>query len=90
MFPAVGPFDPLDGLSREELRQRLQSLQALLAQAPVPIAIAHDPDCQYISANHALSALLGVPDESNVSLTPAELRAAALQDSTKPSGSSAR
>ena len=71
MFPAVGPFDPLDGLSREELRQRLQSLQALLAQAPVPIAIAHDPECQYISANHALAALLGVPDESNVSLTPA-------------------
>ena len=71
MFPAVGPFDPLDGLSREELRQRLQSLQALLAQAPVPIAIAHDPECRFISANHALSALLGVPDESNVSLTPA-------------------
>ena len=71
MFPAVGPFDPLDGLSREELRQRLQSLQALLAQAPVPIAIAHDPGCRYISANHALAALLGVADSSNVSLTPA-------------------
>jgi signal transduction histidine kinase/CheY-like chemotaxis protein len=71
MFPAVGPFDPLDGLSREELRQRLQSLQALLAQAPVPIAIAHDPECEFISANHALAALLGVPDGSNVSLTPA-------------------
>jgi PAS domain S-box-containing protein len=70
MYPAVGPFDPLDGLSREELRQRLQSLQALLAQAPVPIAIAHDPDCQFISANRALAVLLGVPDESNVSLTP--------------------
>jgi signal transduction histidine kinase/ActR/RegA family two-component response regulator len=70
MYPAMGPFDPLDGLSREELRQRLQSLQALLAQAPVPIAIAHDPDCQFISANRALAVLLGVPYESNVSLTP--------------------
>ena len=72
MYPAVGPFDPLDGLSREELRQRLQSLQALLAQAPVPIAIAHDPGCQFISANRALATLLGVPYESNVSLTPPE------------------
>jgi PAS domain S-box-containing protein len=74
MSPGVGPFDPLDGLSREELCQRLESLQALLAQAPIPIAIAHDPSCRLISANHALAALLGVPDGSNVSMTPADAK----------------
>jgi PAS domain S-box-containing protein len=67
-----GPYDPLDGLSRDELKQRLQSLQALISQAPVPIAIAHDPQCQFISANRALADLLGVPGDANVSLTPPE------------------
>lgn len=65
------PFDPLDGLSREELLKRLESLRTLIAQAPVPIAIAHDPDCRFISANRALAVLLGVPPDANVSLTPA-------------------
>jgi signal transduction histidine kinase/CheY-like chemotaxis protein len=67
----AGPFDALDGLSADELRQRLQSLQALIARAPVPIAIAHDPDCRFISANHALAALLQLPDDVNFSMTPA-------------------
>jgi signal transduction histidine kinase/CheY-like chemotaxis protein len=65
-----GPFDGLDGLSREELRQRLQSLQALIARAPIPIAIAHDPECRFIFANSALSALLQTPADTNISLTP--------------------
>ncbi len=63
-------FDAVDGLSPEELRQRLQSLQAVLARAPIPIAIAHDPECRYISANRALASLLGVNTGSNVSMTP--------------------
>ena len=70
MSPGVGPFDSLEGLDAEELRQRLESLQALIAYAPVPIAIAHDPSCCFISSNRALAALLGVPPDSNVSLTP--------------------
>jgi signal transduction histidine kinase len=70
-FPESGPFASLDGLSREELRQRLQSLQALIAHAPVPIAIAHDAECHYISANLALARLLGLSPEANISLTPA-------------------
>ena len=86
MFPAVGPFDPLDGLSREELRQRLQSLQALIAQAPVPIAIAHDPDCRFISANRALAALLRMPDDANISLTPPPGDDAALPDPAERPG----
>ncbi len=64
------PFDAIDGLSADELRQRLRSLQAILEAAPVPIAIAHDPHCRFISANRTLAALLRVPADVNISLTP--------------------
>ena len=63
-------FDAIDDLTADELRQRLRSLQALIASAPVPIAIAHDRSCQFISANLALATLLGVPLEANISMTP--------------------
>jgi PAS domain S-box-containing protein len=63
-------FDAIDDLTADELRQRLRSLQALIASAPVPIAIAHDRSCQFISANLALATLLGVPLGSNISMTP--------------------
>jgi signal transduction histidine kinase/ActR/RegA family two-component response regulator len=66
-----GPFDALDGLDADELRQRLHSLQAVIARAPVPIAIAHDPECRFISANAALADLLGLPHDTNFSLAPA-------------------
>jgi signal transduction histidine kinase len=69
-MPNAGPFDSLDGLSTDELRQRLHSLQALIARAPVPIAIAHDPECRFISANRALAELLALPETANYSLTP--------------------
>src|ERR1043166_248148 len=65
-----GPFDALGNLSPEELRQRLHSLQAIIARAPVPIAIAHDPECRFIFANRALAALIGLPKDANISLTP--------------------
>src|SRR4029453_14715026 len=65
------PTDALDDLSPEELRQRLHSLEAIIARAPVPIAIAHDPECRVISANRALAVLLDLPESSNISLTPA-------------------
>jgi PAS domain S-box-containing protein len=65
-----GPFDVLDNLSPEDLRQRLRSLQAIIDRAPIPIAIAHDPDCRFIFANRALAALIGVPSDVNISLTP--------------------
>jgi signal transduction histidine kinase len=70
-MPDAGPFDDLDGLSADELRQRLLSLQALIARAPVPIAIAHDPECRFVSANRALAALLRLPGDANLSMTPA-------------------
>src|SRR5688500_17223230 len=65
-------FDEIDGLDADELRQRLRSLQALIASAPVPIAIAHDPQCRFISANRALAALLRLPPAENISMTPAD------------------
>jgi len=65
-----GPFDALGNLSPEELRQRLHSLQAIIDRAPVPIAIAHDPECRFIFANRALAALIGLPKDANISLTP--------------------
>ena len=64
------PFDAIDDLDADELRQRLRSLQALIESAPVPIAIAHDPGCHYITANRALTALLRVPPDSNISMAP--------------------
>src|SRR5579862_3042365 len=58
--------------SADELRDRLRRLEALIDRAPVPMAIAHDPECRIISANEALAALLGLPAEANISLTPPE------------------
>jgi PAS domain S-box-containing protein len=58
--------------SIEELRAQLQRMESLIGRAPVPIAIAHDAECRMITANAALSALLGVEADSNISLTPPE------------------
>ena len=73
-----GPFDVLDDLSPEELRQRLHSLQAIIDRAPVPIAIAHDPECRFISANRALASLLRRPDGRQHLADAAARRTAAL------------
>ena len=70
MNPPFEFFGSPEGASSDELRVRLQRLEALIAHAPVPIAIAHDPGCRVISANAALAELLGVPTGANVSLTP--------------------
>jgi PAS domain S-box-containing protein len=63
-------FDPPIDATPEELRVRLRALAELIARAPVAIAVAHDPSCSFISANEALSRLLGVPHDSNISLSP--------------------
>ena len=64
------PFDALDGLTPDQLRQRLEVLRAVLDQAPVPIAIAHDAQCHFVSGNRAAAALLQVGADDNLSLTP--------------------
>ena len=66
--PVTGPFEITDDMDAQELRQRLRSLQLLIEQAPVPIAIAHDPECRFISANRALASLLRLPFDANISL----------------------
>ena len=66
----IGPFDAIGNLGADELRLRLRSLIAIIERAPVPIAIAHDPDCRIITANRALARLLRVPPDVNISLTP--------------------
>jgi len=63
-------FEPPDDATPDELRARLRALADLVARAPVPIAVSHDADCWFISANDALARLLGVPAEANISLTP--------------------
>jgi PAS domain S-box-containing protein len=63
-------FGDVDGLGPEELRQRLVSLQAIFSRAPVPIAIAHDAECRFVSGNAALVTLLGVSPTTNLSMTP--------------------
>ena len=63
-------FEPPDDATPDELRARLRELADLIARAPVPIAVAHDAECRFISANVALARLLGVPADVNISLTP--------------------
>jgi len=63
-------FGDIDGLGLEDVRQRLLALQAIIARAPIPIAIAHDPECRVITANSALATLLGMSQDANISLTP--------------------
>ncbi len=70
MFSLADAFEPPADATPEELRARLRALAELVARAPVPIAVALDADCQFISANHALTRLLGVPSDVNISLTP--------------------
>ena len=63
-------FEPPDDATPDELRARLRALADLVARAPVPIAVAHDPDCRFITANDALARLLGVESGINISMTP--------------------
>jgi len=63
-------FEPPADATADELRMRLRALADLIARAPVPIAIAHDPDCRFITANDALARLLHLPTSVNISLTP--------------------
>jgi CheY-like chemotaxis protein len=63
-------FEPPADATSDELRARLRALADLVARAPVPIAIAHDAECRFISANDALARLLHFPSDVNISLTP--------------------
>ncbi len=53
----------------QELRHRLEEMQALFEVAPVGIAVAHDPQCTVITGNPAFAHLLGIDPETNASVT---------------------
>ena len=67
-------FEPPADATPDELRARLRALADLVARAPVPIAVAHDAECRFISANDALARLLHLPPNANISLTPPRWR----------------
>ena len=70
MSPSFTLFGSPTSASIDDLKSRVKALEALVARAPVPIAVAHDRECRHISANKALATLLGVPEGGNISLTP--------------------
>jgi len=59
-------------LRESEARERSNALQfkQLLDFTPVPIWIAHDPECRVITGNLAAARLLGVDPAGNVSQSP--------------------
>jgi PAS domain S-box-containing protein len=50
-----------------QLEQRVTELETIMQVLPVGIAVAHDPKCEYISGNAALTTLLGVDPSENLS-----------------------
>jgi PAS domain S-box-containing protein len=53
----------------EQLRGRVEELQALLNVLPVGVFVAHDPQCSQITANDSGLAMLGITRELNASKT---------------------
>ncbi|HEX9960517.1 MAG TPA: PAS domain-containing protein, partial [Pyrinomonadaceae bacterium] len=54
-----------------ELNIRIKELQTIFDIAPVGIAVAGDTNCDVISANPALAAILGIAAGDNISVNPA-------------------
>lgn len=53
----------------DDLRRRVEELDALLEVLPVGVLVAHDPGCRHMSMNPAAAALLGLPLHVNPSRT---------------------
>ncbi len=62
-----------------QLEQRVAELETIMQVLPVGVAVAHDPACNFMTANQALSDLLGVIPEENISKST-DSEAAALYD----------
>ncbi len=60
--------EAIQALTRE-MQRRVAEFHALLDVIPIGIAIADDPECRRIWCNPALYELLGLPPESNASLS---------------------
>ncbi len=50
-----------------QLEQRVAELETIMQVLPVGVAVAHDPRCELITANHALSELVGIVPGQNIS-----------------------
>jgi len=50
-----------------QLEQRVTELETIMQVLPVGVTVAHDPLCQVMTANQALSDLLGAQPEENIS-----------------------
>jgi PAS domain S-box-containing protein len=55
--------------SERRERERASELAALLDAAPIPVFIAHDSECQHLTANRAAVDLLGLPPGAETSLS---------------------
>ena len=53
--------------SEQRERLRAQELETLLDTLPIPVLIAHDPDCKRVTANHSGQEFLGVGPDTNIS-----------------------
>jgi len=58
--------------SEERERSRAEELETILETLPIPVLIAHDPQCLKITANQTASEHFGVPRGSNLSLSALE------------------
>ncbi|MGW8161601.1 MAG: PAS domain S-box protein, partial [Desulfobulbales bacterium] len=56
--------------SEERERRNATRLKHLLDFTPIPIWIAHDPECRVITSNLAAARLIGVEPNMNISQTP--------------------
>jgi PAS domain-containing protein len=57
----------------ENLRERVEEIEALMAVIPIPVFVSKDPRCQRITGNRPSYALLKLPPNTNISKTaPAE------------------
>ncbi len=52
-----------------DLQRRVAEFRALLDVIPMGIAVAESPDCRRVWSNSALTRLLGLPPEANISLS---------------------
>src|SRR5438874_2087385 len=53
------------------LRARTEELERVLDMIPAAVWIATDPECREVFANRAAAALLALPQQTNISQTPA-------------------
>ena len=49
-----------------QLEQRVAELETIMQVLPVGVTVAHDPECQVITANHALCEVMGVQPGENI------------------------